>query len=319
MQSGRRSQRGKRAAWQVEVGAAPEKVNIHGGAISIGHPRCQRRAADDHPALAFVRGLRRSSSWLRSRVRTFSASAAALGPGGTSAVRSCRLPLTGRSRRRRGLDRHHSAAGLLPPGPLTRSCRHDTTVAAVCVTTRVMDCAEGRGMYASTPVRPCGAGGGRTHDRRIMRVTRQAGREGHSPAGLCGWLLLLRMVRWLFGTGCGLDADCPPAGTRSEGMPSQLPGLSTVDGRQGRPGCQPAAGLGVGLDGRPAAVRTLGRWEGLPGGEPPYAARRERRAARSRSGRRASDVVAGGGRPHRVVHSGRRGRRGGNGCLPWVR
>jgi acetyl-CoA acyltransferase len=25
-------------AWQVEVGAAPEKVNIHGGAISIGHP-----------------------------------------------------------------------------------------------------------------------------------------------------------------------------------------------------------------------------------------------------------------------------------------
>jgi len=110
-----------------------------------------------------------------------------------------------------------------------------------------------------------GAGGARTHDRRIMRVTRRAGREGHSPAGLRGWLLLVRVLRWLFGTGCGLDADCLPGGTHSEGMPSQLPGLSTVDGCQGRPGCQPAGALGLGLDRRPAAVRTLGRWEGLPG------------------------------------------------------
>jgi len=61
---------------------------------------------------------------------------------------------------------------------------------------------------------------------------------------------------------------------RSEGMPSQLPGLSTTGASQGRPRSQPAGALGLGLDAWPAAVRTIGRWEGLPGGEPPYAAGR---------------------------------------------
>jgi len=112
-----------------------------------------------------------------------------------------------------------------------------------------------------------GAGGARTHDRRIMRVTRPPGRDGRSPADLLGWLLSLRVLRWLFGTGCGLDADRLPGGTRSEGMPSQLPGLSTADAGQGHRGCQLAGALGLGLDAWPAAVRTIGRWEGLPGGE----------------------------------------------------
>jgi hypothetical protein len=58
-----------------------------------------------------------------------------------------------------------------------------------------------------------------------------------------------------------------PGGTRSEGMPSQLPGLSTPVAGQGRLGTQPARALGVGLDARPAAARTMGRWEGLPGGD----------------------------------------------------
>ena len=77
------------------------------------------------------------------------------------------------------------------------------------------------------------------------------------------------MLRWLLGTGCGLDADCVRGGTRSEGMPSQLPGLSTTDARQGRPSSQPAGALGLGLDAWPAAVRTIGRWEGLPGPDTP--------------------------------------------------
>ena len=54
-------------------------------------------------------------------------------------------------------------------------------------------------------------------------------------------------------------------------MSSQLPGLSSSDAGQGRPGSQPAGALELGLDAWPAAVRTIGRWEGLPGGEPPYA------------------------------------------------
>ena len=58
-----------------------------------------------------------------------------------------------------------------------------------------------------------------------------------------------------------------PGSARSEGLTSQLPGLSTTDGGQGRRGCQPAGALGLGLDGWPAAVRTIGRWEGWPGGE----------------------------------------------------
>jgi len=125
-----------------------------------------------------------------------------------------------------------------------------------------------------------GAGRARTHDRRIMRVTRRAGRDGSSPAGLLGWLLLVRVLRWLFRTGCGLDADCLPGGIRSEGMPSQLPGLSTTGADQGRPGSQLTGALGLGLDARPAAVRTIGRWEGLPGGEwRCYWSRRVRRVA----------------------------------------
>jgi hypothetical protein len=112
-----------------------------------------------------------------------------------------------------------------------------------------------------------GAGGARTHDRRIMRATGWVGRDSYSPAGLLGWLSLVRVRRWLFGTGCGLDADCLPDGTRSEGMPSQQPGLSTTDTGQGRTGRRLAVALEVGLDAWPAAVRTIGRWEGLPGGE----------------------------------------------------
>jgi len=57
------------------------------------------------------------------------------------------------------------------------------------------------------------------------------------------------------------------SGVRSEGMPSQLPGLSSTGAGQGRPGSQLARALGLGLDAWPAAVRTLGRWEGLPGGD----------------------------------------------------
>jgi hypothetical protein len=43
------------------------------------------------------------------------------------------------------------------------------------------------------------------------------------------------------------------------------------DGRLSRPAraADRLPGPGVGLDRRPAAVRTIGRWEGLPGGEPP--------------------------------------------------
>jgi hypothetical protein len=58
-----------------------------------------------------------------------------------------------------------------------------------------------------------------------------------------------------------------PGGTRSEGMSSQLLGLSTTDGCQGRPGSRPEASQGVGLVSRPTAVRTMGSWEGLPGGD----------------------------------------------------
>jgi hypothetical protein len=116
--------------------------------------------------------------------------------------------------------------------------------------------------------RPCSRRRLQSCDRRATRVTRWAGRDSYSPAGLLGWLLLVRVLRWLFGTGCGLDADCLPGSTRSEGMPSQLPGLSTTAAGQGRRGCQSAGALGLGLDAWPAAVRTIGRWEGWPGGEP---------------------------------------------------
>jgi len=47
-------------------------------------------------------------------------------------------------------------------------------------------------------------------------------------------------------------------------------------------------GLGVGLDGRPAAVRTIGRWEGLPGGEWRYVREARCRRARGTSSRSSS-------------------------------
>jgi len=45
--------------------------------------------------VAFVRGLRCSSTWFSRRVRAFSASAAALGPAGMVSLRKCRRPLSG--------------------------------------------------------------------------------------------------------------------------------------------------------------------------------------------------------------------------------
>jgi hypothetical protein len=72
------------------------------------------------------------------------------------------------------------------------------------------------------------------------------------------------VLGWLFGTGCGLDADCQPGGTRSDGMPSQLPGLSTTDGCQGRLRSQRDSRLDLALDRLPAAVRTLGNGRACP-------------------------------------------------------
>jgi hypothetical protein len=101
-------------------------------------------------------------------------------------------------------------------------------------------------------------------------------RPGTWPLTCGSWARRLALVlAWLTASADNLRTATRalrPGGARSEGMPSQLPGLSSSGAGQGRPGSQPAGALGLGLDACPAAVRTIGRWEDLPGGEPPYAA-----------------------------------------------
>jgi hypothetical protein len=73
------------------------------------------------------------------------------------------------------------------------------------------------------------------------------------------------------GTGQGRGSEAVAAGRRQGGRyPHSCRPFD--DGCGSRPPGHSAGGrAGSRLDARPAAVRTIGRWEGLPGGEPPYA------------------------------------------------